>query len=195
VPDNQPDHGRGGVFCLNCGTVNDGNARFCTRCGFQLARRNTDPTSAVPYPSQVAPTPPEYVGFWIRASATVIDVLAVGVIVGLVSGVLDACTGLQPNQLGAAQAWLALGVYLVVNLTMRGESPGKKVLGIRVVDAQGNSLGFWRTVLREFPGKYLSGLFLGLGFLWVAWDRHKRGWHDYLSRSYVVRKPVQEVVN
>lgn len=107
---------------------------------------------------------------------------------GLTSGMLDACTGLQPNQLGAAQAVLALGLYLVMSLVMRGESPGKKMLGIRVVDARGNSLEFWRTALRELPGKFLSGLFLGLGFLWVAWDRRKRGWHDYLAGTYVVRK-------
>jgi uncharacterized RDD family membrane protein YckC len=124
-----------------------------------------------------------------------IDGLVVGAMVGLTSGILDTCTGIQPNQLGAAEAVLALGLYLVVSLVMRGESPGKRMLGIRVVDAQGNALGFWRMALRELPGKYLSALFLGLGFLWVVWDRRKRGWHDYVAGTCVVRKSAQEVVN
>jgi uncharacterized RDD family membrane protein YckC len=73
---------------------------------------------------------------------------------------------------------------------MKSETPGKRLLGLRVVDAKGNRLGLWRSLLREFPGKLLSVSFLGLGFLWVTWDRRKRGWHDYLGRSYVVRKPI-----
>ena len=28
-----------------------------------------------------------------------------------------------------------------------------------------------------------------LGFLWMAWDHRKQGWHDKLARTYVVKKP------
>jgi len=129
-------------------------------------------------------------GFWIRALASVIDSLIVGTLIILASWLLA----------GQSQAveWLEGLVpllYLAAAIAMKSETPGKRLLGLRVVDAQGHSLGFWRSLVREVPGKFLSGLFLGLGFLWAAWDRRKRGWHDYLGRSYVVRKPGQEVAN
>ena len=62
-------------------------------------------------------------------------------------------------------------------------------VGITVIDERGNVPGLTRALIREVPGKLLSGLALGLGFVWVAWDEKKQGWHDKIAKTYVVRKP------
>ncbi len=35
---------------------------------------------------------------------------------------------------------------------------------------------------------YVSSIPLGLGLLWVAFDRRKQGWHDKLAGTFVIRK-------
>ena len=41
--------------------------------------------------------------------------------------------------------------------------------------------------MREVVGKFISGLVLNLGYLWVIWDGQKQGWHDKIADTYVVR--------
>ena len=78
--------------------------------------------------------------------------------------------------------------YAVILTAWRGQTVCKMALGIQVVDRQGNIPGIGAMLLREVVGKVLSGIALGLGYLWVAWDREKRGWHDHMAGTYVVRK-------
>jgi uncharacterized RDD family membrane protein YckC len=79
-------------------------------------------------------------------------------------------------------------VYAVLFIGLKRQTLGKMALGIKVIDAGGNVPGLGRAVLREIVGKFLSGLALGLGYTWIGWDTHKRGWHDHIAGTYVVRK-------
>ncbi len=67
-----------------------------------------------------------------------------------------------------------------------GWSPGKRAMGLRVVDEHGArpgaGRGFGRTI-----GAVVSWIFLGLGHLWAAWDDSKQTWHDKIASTYVVR--------
>jgi len=77
---------------------------------------------------------------------------------------------------------LALPAFWV----LLGATPGKLLLGCRVVDARGGARPrWWQAWLRLF-GYALSAAPLGLGFLWALWDRHGQGWHDKLARTRVV---------
>ncbi|MEU3652750.1 RDD family protein [Streptomyces sp. NPDC032161] len=81
----------------------------------------------------------------------------------------------------AAGNW-ALGVFFVLSvLTVGtiGSTPGKRVLGIRVVAENGGRLGFGRVVVRS--------LLLCLAVPALVWDRDGRGLHDRLSRAVQVR--------
>jgi len=71
--------------------------------------------------------------------------------------------------------------------TARGATVGKKVFGMRVVTADGQNIGFGRSLLRHTVGYFVSGLVFGLGFLWIGFDPHKQGWHDKIAGTYVVR--------
>lgn len=65
-------------------------------------------------------------------------------------------------------------------------TPGKLLMGCQVVDARhGRPVGWGQAVLR-YLGYFLSALPLGLGFLWILWDRHGQGFHDKIAKTVVV---------
>ena len=73
--------------------------------------------------------------------------------------------------------------------TKKGGLPGKMILGLKVVDLRtGHFLSPWKAVLRESIGKILSTLLLFGGYLMVAFRMDKRGLHDLISNSQVLRK-------
>ena len=43
-------------------------------------------------------------------------------------------------------------------------------------------------LLREVLGKLIVFLVMFIGFIWVLWDPKKRGWHDYIGGTYVIRR-------
>jgi uncharacterized RDD family membrane protein YckC len=70
---------------------------------------------------------------------------------------------------------------------LRGQTPGKMAVGIKVIDAQGNRPGLGIAALREVLGKLISTIVLCLGFLWIAWGKEKQGWHDRIASTHVVK--------
>ena len=79
-----------------------------------------------------------------------------------------------------------MAYYGILEGGARGQTLGKRALRIRVVDfPTGGAIGFGRGVLRYFA-RYLSGIPLGLGYLWMLQEREKRTWHDKLVGTVVV---------
>lgn len=136
-------------------------------------------------------------GFVSRSLAMLIDLAAiVGAIVGL--GVFSAAIELVlpgwswlstavPAALAAASAFVPL-VYLAVPVAVTGRTPGKAVMGLRVVRADGRPLSPVRSVARALA-YVVSLLPVGLGFIWVLFDGDRRAWHDHLVGSRVVYQP------
>ena len=93
----------------------------------------------------------------------------------------------------AGEALLALGaivslLYVVLFVATRGQTPGKQLLGLLVIDAYGERPSLAKTLLRT-GGYALSVLPFSLGFLWIGFDREKRALHDWLAGTYVVLAP------
>ena len=81
-------------------------------------------------------------------------------------------------------------VYLVwfLSLLRRGLTPGKRLLHLQVVRQESGEIpGFGTMFVREFPGRFVSGLFLGIGYFWALFDKNAQAWHDKLARTVVVR--------
>jgi uncharacterized RDD family membrane protein YckC len=81
--------------------------------------------------------------------------------------------------------------YFVFFWTLVGYTPGKAVLGIKVVRRNGGKLSFWRSLVRFFA-YWISVIPLGLGFFWILWDPDRQGWHDKIAGSqvlYIPKKP------
>jgi uncharacterized RDD family membrane protein YckC len=76
-------------------------------------------------------------------------------------------------------------LYFVVFWSLLGQTPGKILLGLRIVRGDGRRLSAGRALVR-YLGYWLSAIPLGLGFLWVLVDRRRRAWHDILADTVVV---------
>jgi uncharacterized RDD family membrane protein YckC len=129
----------------------------------------------------------EYVGFWPRVGAALVDSLLLLLVLGPVAWLFFGT--LRPsNRLGDVLLNLVLPGAITVALWVRyGFTPGKYALSARVVDADtGQPLSSARAVLR-YVGYFLAAMPFCIGLLWVAFDRRKQGWHDKLANSVVVR--------
>jgi len=91
--------------------------------------------------------------------------------------------------------YVALLGYMAYALVQMGQgrSPGKRILGLRVIyQRSGEPAGFWRMMLREVIGKWVSAIVLYLGFLWAIWDKQRQGWHDKIANTVVVREDAPD---
>ncbi|GAA2490294.1 RDD family protein [Streptomyces thermolineatus] len=80
-----------------------------------------------------------------------------------------------------ANPWTTV-VFLVMSVALVGTvgtTPGKRLLGLRVIGADGRRLGFGRVLLRT--------VLLLLVIPAVVWDRDGRGLHDKAARAVQVR--------
>lgn len=83
--------------------------------------------------------------------------------------------------------WLGLiGAYFIVMHGLGGQTIGKMLLGLRVVGDDRQPPSFRQAALRWLAAVGFAPI--GLGFLWVLWQPEKRGWHDFVARTWVVRE-------
>lgn len=84
-------------------------------------------------------------------------------------------------------AWVFLVTgYFVLLHGMGGKTIGKWLLGLRVVGINGTPITCSRAFLR-WVGTIVCALF-GTGFLWILCNKEKRGWHDLLAGTWVIRE-------
>jgi uncharacterized RDD family membrane protein YckC len=144
-------------------------------------------------PGEAAPPPPlEFGGFWIRFGAYVIDALIlalIGIPLGLVAGVQSLQS---PGELPTWSYLISflIGVAYFVGFWVRsGSTLGMSALGLQVVrDADGGPIT-WGKALVRWVGLVISFWILFIGVIWVAFDSRKRGWHDLMAGTVVIRKP------
>jgi uncharacterized RDD family membrane protein YckC len=171
------------------------------------------PASVVPGPAVHAargqPLTVYVHGFWRRAVAGAIDlaiVLPIAALLGwlasAVSGVslpamkiglfdidlwLDLVLAMDPGLVLAMVLTWAIGLtYLAVFHIARGQTLGMRVMKMKIIDAYGESPAPRRCLVRLL-GYVVSVATLGLGFLWIGFDSEKRGLHDWIAGTYVVR--------
>jgi uncharacterized RDD family membrane protein YckC len=79
------------------------------------------------------------------------------------------------------------GYYL--KMLSKGTTPGKWLLCMQVTNKEdGGYPGLGRMFLREIVGKFVSGLFLGIGYFWAIFDNDGQAWHDKIAGTVVVKK-------
>jgi hypothetical protein len=79
---------------------------------------------------------------------------------------------------------LSCAQYYVAAWKQTGQTLGHVVVGGRVVGEDGKPITWGRALLR-YLGFILSALVLSIGFLWIAFDKKRQGWHDKIARTYV----------
>ena len=179
------------IICPQCGGMVPSRLDACQTCGHVLASAPGLAAGGAPMASQVGATetesdanawrvrPRHFAGFWIRVLAYFIDSLIL-----LVPAVL------LRHELGTGGALLAVVVDWIYFAGLESSSSratfGKMVVGVTVSDQGGNQISFGRATGRYFA-KIISALTLGIGFLMVAWTDRKRGLHDMIAGTVVVR--------
>jgi uncharacterized RDD family membrane protein YckC len=83
---------------------------------------------------------------------------------------------------------VALAIYGALLWKLRGATVGDIIFGLKVVRADGGAME-WVTVIVRALACFFSAVVVGLGFIWIAFDREKQGWHDKIAGTLVVRLP------
>jgi uncharacterized RDD family membrane protein YckC len=88
---------------------------------------------------------------------------------------------------------IAAGLFLLLYFPYfwqrSGQTPGMKLMQIRVVrDADGGPIGWGPAILRLI-GYYVSAFVFYIGYIWIFIDKRKRGWHDLIAGTVVVKAP------
>lgn len=167
------------------------------------------PQPAYAQPVVYAPAPASpYGGFWMRFLAYFIDQLILGIVAGplyfivvfprLLPIIGDAERNGEPSPemigaiVGAAITYACLiliGTWLYEALLTCSSwqgTIGKKVLRLKVTDEAGNRIGFGRSTGRFFA-KILSHLILYIGYIMVGFTDRKRGLHDMIAGTLVMK--------
>jgi len=155
-----------------------------------------------PQEPQTLPGEPEleYVGFWARVLAALIDTVMLVILMlpltFFVYGQLSAPgSGMTQGPMDILINWV-LPAAVVIWLWMRRQAtPGKMVLSARIVDADTGKAPTLTQFVIRYLGYFVSTIPLGLGLLWVAFDRRKQGWHDKMANTVVVRPAKKNAVH
>jgi uncharacterized RDD family membrane protein YckC len=204
------------IFCSKCGAQNSATAQFCQNCGLTLSS-NLAPTQAAAPARAYAPAPPvayvaapatPYGGFWIRLLAHLIDHIILGAVAAplffimVLPSIVRIAHEAEQNQEPSPEMILTIvsSAFVYIALAFVGQwlyealltssswqgTIGKRVVRLKVVDEAGNRIGFGRATGRFFA-KILSSMFFCIGFIMVGFTERKRGLHDMLAATVVMK--------
>lgn len=138
----------------------------------------------------------EYAGFWIRLGAVLIDLLVMIIVLyiplsfiygeeywlgdQIIYGFWDIILGYVVPFIATIWFWLR---FLA--------TPGKMATKLKVVDATtGKKMSIGQAIGRYFA--YIPAVIpLGIGLLWIAFDKRKQGWHDKIAGTIVIRDTAE----
>ena len=159
---------------------------------------------------------PEYVGFWKRVFASLIDTLILVTVIGVIAFAVYGAQYLRLNSEGKTLLFdlLVQGVLPALAAILfwryRGATPGKMLISAKIVDAQtlgppstGKLIGrYFAYIVSMLPGLAVAVIIplmrpdlqlwlavtplLMWGFFWIAFDKRKQGWHDKLAGTVVI---------
>ncbi len=140
-----------------------------------------------------------YAGVAPRISAYIIDKICAGVLIGVVAGlmgILSLCgldflfkdSVLFKYTISAIVLYIIEKVYFIAFTASMGQTPGKMLFRIKVVNEDGSKASVWNIIYREVIGRFLSGLpiIAYAGYLMIIPDKEKRGLHDRLCDTRVI---------
>lgn len=140
----------------------------------------------------------QYAGFTTRLLAYVVDRLILAAMLGIYGAAVafaDAYLELDLASYSQVLALVVAGILIAIAATIvigyyigfwmaAGQTPGKRLMGARIVRTDEKRLNLWNCV-RRLVGYVISNI-LFLGYLWVLVDNRRRAWHDHLAGTYVI---------
>jgi uncharacterized RDD family membrane protein YckC len=150
----------------------------------------------------------QYAGFWLRVVAYFVDTLVLAplgligfAILGgtVLANLAKLTSGGEPDPELIMSLVGAYALVIVVSIcgnwlyhalmeSSRYEATlGKKAMGLRVTDMNGNRLSFGRASARFF-GKIITGMTMGIGFAMAGFTERRQCLHDMIAGTLVVKK-------
>lgn len=133
----------------------------------------------------------EYVGFWARVAASLIDTVLLLIVTlplsYLAYGRIASEEGFIRGPADVLINWLLPALLILWLWSKLQATPGKMVMSAKIVDADTGAEPTLKQLLIRYLGYFVSAIPLCLGFLWVGLDRRKQGWHDKMANTAVVR--------
>lgn len=114
-----------------------------------------------------------------RFIALIIDVLLLGLVGGALTSVTGPIGPIASVLLGIGYQWYFLTQH-------DGQTPGKMLLDIRVIKADGSPLTGPDAAIR-YVGYTINSLVFFVGWFWALFDNQRRGWHDLFTKTLVVK--------
>lgn len=159
--------------------------------------------ASVPNSGPAAPPPPvwdaqpagsaqvAYGGFWIRLVAYIIDAILISVAYGVIGAAIGInifnpdIENIDPttNLISLVIGWL---YFSLMESSERGATIGKMAMGLRVVTSDYKRLSFLNATGRYFA-KIISAIILCIGFIMIAFTDKKRGLHDMIAGTLVIK--------
>lgn len=134
----------------------------------------------------------EYVGFWPRVGATLIDAIIIFVVTSPLLFMIYGrnyylLPGFVQGPADFAISYLLPAVLVVGFWSTRNATPGKTAIGAKIVDETTGKAPSFGQYIGRYLGYFVAMFPFLLGIFWVGFDRKKQGWHDKLSGTVVVR--------
>lgn len=128
------------------------------------------------------------IGFGRRLAALLLDLFLAGFLLTWIGWVLRV--NYPDHAALAADAYTTLALFAAPAILLAWwlfqATPGKLLLGCRIVDARdGGRPRPWQ-LLARLLAYAIAAAPAGLGLWWIFWDRRHQGWHDKLARTLVV---------
>lgn len=184
--------------CPSCNAHNASSSRFCTACGSSLmvAQKKSSPyqspTSHSDAPALVAEF--AFAGFWKRLLAYIFDALIFTTAFGLIIYLLGNSSGSSSmTDFGKIAgfyflyypAWW-LYFSMMESSSLEG-TLGKKIMGIKVSDLNGQPLTFGKATARHFSA-FITQLTFSIGYIMSGFTARKQALHDIIAGTLVVNK-------
>ncbi len=130
----------------------------------------------------------QYVGFWPRVGAEIMD----GLITGLASFILVFILALAlPESMHGMLPLMGYIIYPIYSAYFVSSdymaTPGKMAIGAIVTKPDGTRLSFPNALGRALA-KYVSAFLLLIGYIIVAFTEKKQGLHDFMATTVVIKK-------
>jgi len=184
------------MYCQNCGNQIPEDSQFCPECGNRVEHASKV-TSMLPPQNETEKY--EYIGFWERFGAHLIDgVILIVALIGFF--ILDTAILMllwaplsyyDATYVFAYLLWFLFVFlyYVYMESSSRQGTFGKNVLGIIVTDLDGNRISCGRATVR-FIGRIIESISYGLLYLIIPFTAKKQGLHDFMAGTIVIRKKV-----
>lgn len=121
--------------------------------------------------------------------AMIIPVVIVALILGAISDVLGLLVGgLLYLAVFVAAIWIYVG-----NVGKTGQTAGRRMQGIKVVDSSGGPVGVGGAAIRWILASVLNS-FCYIGILWMFFDEDKKTLYDKILDNQVIQVPKGEIM-